>query len=162
MILVTLGTQDKEFPRLIQAVEKQIELGNIKEEVIVQAGSTKYESDKMKIVDYIPIKEFSNLLEKANFIITHAGVGSIIEGIKNNKKVIVVARKKEYGEHVNNHQEQILENFGEQGYIIPVYNLEDLYSALQKIETFKPKEFKGNNLNFLNKLEQEIEKLLNF
>ena len=30
MILVTLGTQDKEFPRLIQAVEKKIELGKIK------------------------------------------------------------------------------------------------------------------------------------
>lgn len=162
MILVTLGTQDKEFPRLIQAVEKQIELGNIKDEVIVQAGSTKYESDKMKIVDYIPIKEFSSLLEQADFIITHAGVGSIIEGLKNNKKVIVVARKKEYGEHVNNHQEQILENFGEQGYIIPVYNLEDLSEALEKVETFKLKDFKGNNINFLNKLEQEIEKLLTF
>lgn len=162
MILVTLGTQDKEFPRLIQAVEKQIELGNIKDEVIVQAGSTKYESDKMKIVDYIPIKEFSSLLEQADFIITHAGVGSIIEGLKNNKKVIVVARKKEYGEHVNDHQEQILENFGEQGYIIPVYNLEDLNKALEKVETFELKEFKGNNINFLNKLEQEIEKLLTF
>ena len=162
MILVTLGTQDKEFPRLIQAVEKQIELGNIKDEVIVQAGSTKYESDKMKIVDYIPIKEFSSLLEQADFIITHAGVGSIIEGLKNNKKVIVVARKKEYGEHVNNHQEQILENFGEQGYIIPVYNLEDLSEALEKVETFELKEFKGNNINFLNKLEQKIEKLLTF
>lgn len=162
MILVTLGTQDKEFPRLIQAVEKQIELGNIKDEVIVQAGSTKYESDKMKIVDYIPIKEFSSLLGQADFIITHAGVGSIIEGLKNNKKVIVVARKKEYGEHVNNHQEQILENFGEQGYIIPVYNLEDLSEALEKVETFKLKDFNGNNINFLNKLEQEIEKLLTF
>ena len=162
MILVTLGTQDKEFPRLIRAVEKQIELGNIKDEVIVQAGSTKYESNKIKILDYIPIKEFSNLLEQADFIITHAGVGSIIEGLKNNKKVIVVARKKEYGEHVNNHQEQILENFGKEGYIIPVYNLEDLSDALNKLETFKPREFKGNNFNFLSQLEQEIEKLLNF
>ena len=162
MILVTLGTQDKPFSRLIEAVEKQIELGNIKDEVIVQSGCTKYESDKMKIIDYIPIKEFGDLLKKADFIITHAGVGSIIEGLKNNKKVIVVARKKEYGEHVNNHQEQILENFGEKGYIIPVYNLEDLNKGLEKVERFKPKEFKGNNTIFLDKLEKEIENLLNF
>jgi len=162
MILVTLGTQDKEFPRLIQAVERQIELGNIKDEVVVQAGSTKYYSNKMKIVDYIPIKEFSSLLEQADIIITHAGVGSIIEGLKNNKKVIVVARKKEYGEHVNNHQEQILENFGEQGYIIPVYNLEQLDKALDQVEEFKPKEFTGNNFKFLSQMEQEIEKLLKF
>ena len=162
MILVTLGTQDKPFSILIEAVEKQIELGNIKDEVIVQSGCTKYESDKMKIIDYIPIKEFGDLLKKADFIITHAGVGSIIEGLKNNKKVIVVARKKEYGEHVNNHQEQILENFGEKGYIIPVYNLEDLNKGLEKVERFKPKEFKGNNTIFLDKLEKEIENLLNF
>ena len=162
MILVTLGTQDKPFSRLIEAVEKQIELGNIKDEVIVQSGCTKYKSDKMKIIDYIPIKEFGDLLKKADFIITHAGVGSIIEGLKNNKKVIVVARKKEYGEHVNNHQEQILENFGEKGYIIPVYNLEDLNKGLEKVERFKPKEFKGNNTIFLDKLEKEIENLLNF
>ena len=44
MILVTLGTQDKNFTRLLDAVQKQIDNGNIKEEVIVQAGCTKYDS----------------------------------------------------------------------------------------------------------------------
>ena len=139
MILVTLGTQDKPFERLIKAVEEQIELKNIKDEVIVQAGCTKYETDKMKIIDYMPIKEFSSLLEKADFIITHAGVGSIIEGLKQGKKMIVVARKKEYGEHVNNHQEQILENFGSNGYIIPVYDTKKIEEALKKVEKFTPK-----------------------
>lgn len=113
MILVTLGTQDKPFERLIKAVEKQIELGNIKDEVIVQAGCTKYKSNKMKIVSYIPIKEFGQLLEKTEYIISHAGVASLVEGLKANKKVIAVARKSEFGEHVNNHQEQIVENFGQ-------------------------------------------------
>ena len=160
MILVTLGTQDKPFERLIKAVEKQIESGNIKDEVIVQAGCTQYTSNKMKIIKYIPINEFEELIKKADFIITHAGVGSIIQGLQNNKKVIAVARKKEYGEHVNNHQEQILENFGQQGYIISVYNLEKLDEALKKVDEFKPKEFIGNNEEFLNKMTEEIEKLL--
>ncbi len=160
MILVTLGTQDKPFERLIKAVEEQIELKNIKDEVIVQAGCTKYETDKMKIIDYMPIKEFSSLLEKADFIITHAGVGSIIEGLKQGKKMIVVARKKEYGEHVNNHQEQILENFGSNGYIIPVYDTKKIEEALKKVEKFTPKEFKGNNNNFINMLENKINELL--
>ena len=31
MILVTLGTQDKEFTRLLKAIDKEIEKGNIKE-----------------------------------------------------------------------------------------------------------------------------------
>ena len=45
MILVTLGTQDKPFTRLLDAVLREIEKGNIKDEVIVQAGCTKYETD---------------------------------------------------------------------------------------------------------------------
>ena len=48
MIFVTLGTQDKGFPRLLDAIEKQIKKGNIKEKVIVQAGLTEYKSKNMK------------------------------------------------------------------------------------------------------------------
>ena len=51
MILVTLGTQDKQFKRLLDAVEEQINLKNIKDKVIVQAGHTKYESKNMEIFD---------------------------------------------------------------------------------------------------------------
>ena len=41
MILVTLGTQDKSFSRLLEQIDKEIKKGNIKEKVIVQAGCTK-------------------------------------------------------------------------------------------------------------------------
>ena len=44
MVFVVLGTNDKGFPRLLNAIEHQIENGTIKEEVIVQAGKTKYHS----------------------------------------------------------------------------------------------------------------------
>ena len=47
MILVTLGTQDKEFKRLLDIIEDAIENDIIKEEVVVQAGSTKYDSKNM-------------------------------------------------------------------------------------------------------------------
>ena len=51
MIFVTLGTNDKSFKRLLDAFEKEIELGNIKDKVIVQSGFTKYNSKKMKVID---------------------------------------------------------------------------------------------------------------
>ncbi|UKI27648.1 MAG: hypothetical protein L6V91_03385 [Bacilli bacterium] len=43
MILITLGTQDKQFTRLLESVQKEIDKGNIKDEVVVQAGHTKFE-----------------------------------------------------------------------------------------------------------------------
>ena len=86
MILVTLGTQDKEFKRLLDIIEDAIENDIIKEEVVVQAGSTKYDSKNMKIFDVIPMNEFDKLMKKCDILITHGGVGSIITGLKNNKK----------------------------------------------------------------------------
>ena len=50
MIFVTLGTQDKGFPRLLEAIDREIELGNIKDKVIVQAGLTDYNSKNMEIL----------------------------------------------------------------------------------------------------------------
>ena len=160
MILVTLGTQDKTFPRLIEAVEKQIELGNIKEEVVVQAGSTKYESDKMKIFDFMPIDDFNELYSKADLIITHAGESSIIMGLEQGKKVIAAARLAKYGEHVNDHQLQILDSFVQEGFILPLDDFDKLNEVIEQIKKFTPKEYKSNNKNFIDLLEKEIEKMI--
>lgn len=160
MILVTLGTQDKKFPRLIKAVEKQIELGNIKDEVIVQAGSTKYKSDKMKILDYVSTRKFHQLINEADLVITHAGVGNILMGLEKHKKMIVAARLKQYEEHVNDHQTQILGSFDEKGYIIPLYDFDKLDEAIKKAKNFEPNEFESNNKNFVKSLKEEIEDLL--
>lgn len=81
MIFVTLGTQDKPFTRLLEALEKEIEKGNIKDEVIVQAGSTKYKSKKMQLFDLISQETFSDYMQKADIIITHGGVGSIVTAL---------------------------------------------------------------------------------
>ena len=81
MILVTLGTQDKSFERLLIEIEKLIDKKIIEEEVIVQAGYTNYSSDKMKVFDYLPKNEFEKMIKKCNYIITHGGVGTIFDGL---------------------------------------------------------------------------------
>ena len=63
MIFVTLGTQDKPFNRLLEAIDKQIALGNIKDRVVVQAGQTKYESNNMEILGLLPEPEFNKLMD---------------------------------------------------------------------------------------------------
>ena len=89
MILVTLGTQDKQFYRLLEAVQKQIDNGRIKEKVVVQAGcSSNFDSKDMEIFDLIPMDEFDKLISECDILITHGGVGSIITGVKNNKKAV--------------------------------------------------------------------------
>lgn len=159
MILVLLGTQNNSFHRLLEEIEKNIDEGIIKEEVIVQAGYTKFKSYKMRIIDLISTEELEKLQEEANLIITHGGVGSIITSIRKEKKVIAVPRLHEYGEHVNNHQIEIIKKFDEQGYIIGIEKVEKLEEAIKNLKKFKPKKYKINNKLMIKTVEEFIDKL---
>jgi len=87
MILVLLGTQNNSFHRLLEKMEACIQKKIITEEVVVQAGYTKYETEKMKVFDFLPKEELEELQKEAKYIITHGGVGSIIQSITKEKKV---------------------------------------------------------------------------
>lgn len=159
MIFVILGTQDKEFTRLLKQVEKEIKKGNIKERVIVQAGSTKYKSEYMEILDYISMNEFKNYIKKSDYIITHGGVGTILDALLLNKKIIAVPRLSKYKEHENDHQVQIIEEFSNMGYIIDGSRLNKLDESIDKLNTFIPKSYKSNNKNMINLIENYIDNL---
>ena len=156
MILVMLGTQNNSFKRLLKELDRLKENKIIKEEIIVQAGYTKYESKNLEIFDFIDKNKLEEYQDKADLIITHGGVGSIISSIKNGKKVIAVPRLKEYSEHVNNHQKDIVESFSEQGYIIGINNIKELEKAYKDIKNFKPKKYIPNNSKIIKIVEDFI------
>lgn len=157
MILVLLGTQNNSFHRLLEEIQKNIDNGNIKEEVIVQKGYTKFESKDMTTYTQLPSDELEQLIDKANLVITHGGVGSIITAIEKNKKVIAVPRLKKYKEHVNDHQLDIIKSFDEKGYIIGLNSVQNLEDALKKVKAFEPKKYVKNTGNILKIVEKFIE-----
>ena len=157
MIFVTLGTQDKSFHRLLEAIDKAIEKEEIKEKVIVQAGHTKYESKNMEIFDLISPDEFSKLIDKCDILITHGGVGSILTAVKKGKKVIAAARLKKYKEHTNDHQKQIIKEFEKEGYLVELKDFNQLGKTLKKIEKFKQKKFKSNTKEMIKLIENLVE-----
>lgn len=156
MILVLLGTQHNEFKRLLSEIEDCINNGFIKQRVVVQAGFTKYKTDKMKIFDMISKEILDNLMDEADVIITHGGVGSITMSLKKQKKVIAVPRLHEFNEHVNDHQRQIVDIFDKKGYLIGIQNVEDLPEALEQIDGFSPKEYQGDNQKIINIIDNFI------
>ena len=107
MILIMLGTQNNSFHRLLEEVQRCIDNKIIQDEVVVQAGSTKFKSKDMKIFKLVSSQKLDKYMEDADLIITHGGVGSIVSCIKKGKKVIAVPRYRKYGEHVNDHQKDI-------------------------------------------------------
>lgn len=154
MTLVTLGTQHQEFTRLLDYIEKS----DLKGEIIVQAGYTKYESKKMKIFDFISYDEMEKYIDKCDLVITHAGTGSIVMPLKKGKKVIACARLSKFGEHVDDHQVELVDVFYSEGYILKIDEDTSLDEVLKNIKDFKPKKFVSNTKKFIENLEQEINK----
>ena len=156
MILVVLGTQDKQFTRLLDTVEDCINKGFIKDRVVVQAGQTKYESKNMEIFDLLPAPEFEKLMDEADIIITHGGAGTILSEKKKGKRVIAAARLAKYKEHHNDHQKQIIGEFASKGYILELRDFNKLDVMLKKAKTFQPKKFESNTDNMIELIENYI------
>lgn len=156
MIFVTLGTQDKHFERLLYAIQKQIDNGVIKEEVIVQAGCSKITSKEMKFFDFMEEETFEKYMKNCDLLITHGGVGSILTGLKRKKKIIAVGRKKEFDEAANDHQEQIIQEFEKDGYILACCDLNTLDKVLKKAKRFHPKKYVSHTRKFVNQLDHYI------
>ena len=152
MILVTLGTQKEQFTRLLDYIENS----NIKDKIIVQAGHTKYKSNKMEIFDFIPYDKMDKYIDEADVIITHSGTGSVLTPLKKGKKVIVCARLSKYEEHVDDHQVELLEVFKEEGYVLELSETNNIDEVYQKAKEFKPKKYISNTENFIKQLRDEI------
>lgn len=158
MILVTVGTQDKSFKRLINEVDNLVKNKVIKDEVVIQTGYTEY-NGSINHFAFTSQDELDELVKKCDILITHAGVGSIFKGLEYGKKVIAVPRLKKYHEHVNNHQLDISKNFEEAGYIMVVNDMIDLGKTIKNIKKFVPKKLEIDNQELINTVEEFIDKI---
>lgn len=157
LIFVSLGTQDKPFERLLKAIEKGIDEGLIKEKVVVQAGFTKYETDKMEIHQVLDKDKLEKLMKTCDILIAHGGIGTILNGLKEGKPVIAASRLAKYGEHVNDHQAQIVGEFADAGYIIELKDFDELGQIIKNIKKYKVKKFKSDNSKMLTILTEFME-----
>lgn len=150
MILVLCGTQKQDFSRMIKLVEQVADV----EEVIVQAGHNHYESNKMQVFGFVSNEKIQRLYEEADLIVTHAGAGSMLQAIKNHKKIIAVPRLKEYSEHVNNHQIELAKKFEDLGYLISYHDGDDFVQIYERAKRFKPKPYtlRGNMVTIIDDL----------
>ena len=157
MILVTLGTNDKKFTRLLDAVEQSIHEGAITGKEVVQAGFTEYESSDMEVIAYIDQQKFAEYMNQADLIITHGGVGTIMTALREKKKILAAARLAKYHEHVNDHQTQLLESFEQAGYLIYMRDLTDIRPYLKQAETFEPKPYVSQRDHMVSLIENWID-----
>lgn len=157
MIFVTLGSQKFQFDRLLKKLDDIVKNGNIKDEIFAQIGYSDYKPKNYRYKEFMDREEFKQMMAKSNIVVAHGGTGAIITAVKQGKKVIAVPRLAKYGEHVDNHQIQLVTEFENSGIISAVYDLENLENELLNIHEKKFRSYKSNTDNIIESIEKFIE-----
>lgn len=123
MIFVTIGTQAP-FDRFIKIIDEVAP--QINEEIIAQVYKCGFTPKNIKTVDFLAPDEFNNLFDKADLIISHAGMGTILSALQKHKPIIIFPRIAALGEHRNEHQLATAEKFKELGSVYVAMNEQEL------------------------------------
>lgn len=138
MIFVPLGTQAMDFSRCLKMLDEMIEHYKITEQVIVQMGNSTYKSKYFEVLPFVPEEIFKDYIANASVVISHAGSGALFGAIKTGKKIIAVARLKQYHEMIDDHQTELTRKLSEGGYIIDgTYSLVEAWAKLDEFEPRK-------------------------
>lgn len=157
MIFITLGSQKFQFNRLLKAIDQLIESGKVEDEVFAQTGYSDYEPKNYKFKQFLDRDEFAEVTRKSDIVITHGGTGAIIGAVKKGKKVIAVPRRVQYGEHVDDHQLQLVGQFKELNLICECDDSEKLGDVLEKVKEMEFNVYQSNTQTIIDSIEKYIE-----
>ncbi len=162
MIFVTVGTHEQAFDRLIKYMDMWADEHD--EEVIMQTGFTGFVPEHCKWQKFYNYDQMTKYMNDARIVITHGGPSSFITALQLGKLPIVVPRRADLGEHVNDHQvifctelERLQRN------IVVVNEIKELGGILERfseISAMKVQNIKSHNADFCKAFEVIISELM--
>jgi UDP-N-acetylglucosamine transferase subunit ALG13 len=161
MIFVTVGTDIHQFDRLIKAIDRLVDQGEIKDKVIAQIGNCDYEPKNFEYFEFKPYEEVEKLTEESELVISHGGAGSIMLALEKRKPLIVVPRLIKYNEHVNDHQMELIQELEKQGKLFGVYDISNLKDTIKRVKKIKREKSQKSKTNKIVEILENYVKNLN-
>jgi UDP-N-acetylglucosamine--N-acetylmuramyl-(pentapeptide) pyrophosphoryl-undecaprenol N-acetylglucosamine transferase len=133
LIFVTVGTHHDPFERLLGA------LGQLDPaELVVQYGPGEAPAGVRRAEAFMPFEQMVECFREAEKVITHAGVGSILCASREGQTPLVVPRRHDLGEHVDEHQAELTRALAARGGVVPVWDVAELAQLLAETPARKP------------------------
>jgi UDP-N-acetylglucosamine transferase subunit ALG13 len=151
MIFVTGGTLGHD--QLMVEIDFLIDSKIINQLVIAHIGKGKYVPKKCKSFRFA--NDLSKYRKKANLVIGHGGIASIVESLIDSKKYIGVANTAP--EFPGRHQEETLERFSDENYIIWCKQLSLLGECISEAHNKKFKRYKSSRWSVKERITKFIE-----
>ncbi len=161
MIFVTVGTHDRGFDRLVRAADELAQ--EVEEEVVIQRGSGEYVPGHAKYFEWSSSAEIKEWIRQSRVVISHAGAGTIMEVVDQNKPLVIVPRLSKFKEVINDHQLQLASKMDEReraAYVAELSAhslLEAINKAVKQVATSgSSRELTGAIQNKLMEWEKEL------
>lgn len=155
MILITVGTHQLGFERLIAEVERAcLDNPSLVSKIVLQYGNSEPLRFSVEQFDFIQPDKLAALQNSADLVITHAGVGSVMGALMAGKKVIACPRYFDLGEHVDDHQVEWCQEIAREKWVLACWKDSNLSSLISKSVEFVP----GYNSN--QNLQRYIESMI--
>ena len=99
---VLVGNVRRPFTRLLNAIAANAPA--LPQPVVVQHGHTPFAGNDCRAVPFFEMSEFERLIAASQLVVAHAGVGGIFHALRSGKVPVVVPRRHDLGEHIDDHQ----------------------------------------------------------
>lgn len=137
-IFVTVGT-DLPFDRLVQAIDDWASVHK-STKVFAQIGNTSWTPDFISYKNFLEPPEFKKRFLKADLVISHAGMGTILTSLQYKKSLLVMPRLAYKGEHRNEHQLATAKYLKDLNKINVAANEQELISQLSNLSDLESRD----------------------
>ena len=159
MVFVTVGSQKFHFDRLLIKVDSLVKSGVITQETVMQTGASSYRPSHCRYQAFYDKEALAQLMDQCDILITHGGVGTMIEAVRKGKKIIAVPRLARYKEHVDDHQLQVMKEFHAMHLVYACPDVEKLPWALNRVKGHVYGVYPSNTVSFVASVDQFLRSL---
>ena len=135
MIFVAVGTQGP-FDRMMRPIDEWA-VKNDRDDVFAQIGRNAWRPTRVKWVEHLDAKEFRSCVGRADVVISHAGMGTILTALELQKPVLIMARRAALQEQRNDHQFATARKIEELGLATVAHDEVELAAILQNLGAIK-------------------------
>lgn len=156
MILVTIGMNDSPYVPLFEAMDRLAP--KLNERVIQQIGSLRFTGKDSECFTYLPDEKMSEMFDSASLIVCHAGIGTIVNGLKRNIPLVLVPRNVIDSSVEHDQQMIVARKIESMGRGVIVNNLAELETKIEEARGLKMEPYVPDNrlCCFLTKLFNEL------
>ena len=156
MIFVTMGNSNFQFFRLKYRLLNAVKAGAIKqEELRIQNGSTDWGDQAVSFTREYQLASIA----QAEAVISHCGVGTLLDCWRAGHKPIVLPRQLSHAEHISNHQLELYVTLIQHNMIFPLpVEPKDIAETIRQAKAGRPWVFpdKSRLPDVLDELIEEV------